>query len=240
MSATYYGVKKGKDGDAIYTNWTNANRAMHKQKGSKVRKFSDLDECRAFLGHPEMEVKEEEPPKKKHRPTHIYTDGGCLNNGTEDARAGIGVYFGADSDQNLALRLPGPKQSNQRAELMAAWLGVMGCDPYRPGQPLPEPQIIHTDSKYTIKCVTDWMPAWLELDEASRAMKDNWDLIHCLYVALQDRPHVSLEYIKAHAGLPGNEEADDLATQGLHSRIYPTVRNTVRNKPDKEQDDNNY
>jgi len=214
-----YAVKNGHDGDAIYPNWTMANRALYKKKGSKVRKYVDLEGCYEFLGRDDITVTDTEPPKKKFCSAAIYTDGGCINNGTEDAQAGIGVYYGLDSKQNIAMRLPGPKQSNQRAELMAAWLGVMGCEMWKPGKDMPPPQVIRTDSKYTIKSVTEWMPKWLELDSDTRRSKDNWDIIHCLYIALQDRPHVKLEYIKAHDGNYGNEEADQLATMGIHTCV---------------------
>ncbi|XP_030044630.1 ribonuclease H1 [Microcaecilia unicolor] len=46
----------------------------------------------------------------------VYTDGCCANNGRNDARAGIGVYWGPGHPSNVAERLPG-RQTNQRAEI---------------------------------------------------------------------------------------------------------------------------
>jgi ribonuclease HI len=49
----------------------------------------------------------------------VYTDGACKGNGkTADAIAGVGAYFGPNDPRNISEPLPGPKQTNQRAELM--------------------------------------------------------------------------------------------------------------------------
>ncbi|KAF9783300.1 hypothetical protein BJ322DRAFT_1069957 [Thelephora terrestris] len=49
----------------------------------------------------------------------VYTDGSCINNGTDDAIAGSGVWYGPQDTRNLAIRVPGKKQSNQVGELLA-------------------------------------------------------------------------------------------------------------------------
>ena len=49
--------------------------------------------------------------------TVIYTDGSCKNNGKIGSTAGIGVFFGENDERNLSEKLPGPVQTNQRAEL---------------------------------------------------------------------------------------------------------------------------
>ena len=46
-----------------------------------------------------------------------YTDGSCIGNGTSNARAGVGVYFGPGDDRNISERLEGSNQTNNRAEL---------------------------------------------------------------------------------------------------------------------------
>ena len=48
----------------------------------------------------------------------VYTDGACLNNGLENAIAGIGIYFGEDDIRNVSRNING-KQSNNIAELQA-------------------------------------------------------------------------------------------------------------------------
>ncbi|KXS21183.1 hypothetical protein M427DRAFT_51444 [Gonapodya prolifera JEL478] len=50
------------------------------------------------------------------RNTFVDADGCCLGNGTNNARAGIGVYFGPNDSRNVGAPLYGT-QTNQRAEL---------------------------------------------------------------------------------------------------------------------------
>ena len=48
----------------------------------------------------------------------VYTDGACINNGSDNAIAGIGIYFGEDDERNVSKQVIG-KQSNNVAELQA-------------------------------------------------------------------------------------------------------------------------
>ncbi|KAJ3009913.1 UNVERIFIED_CONTAM: Ribonuclease H1, partial [Siphonaria sp. JEL0065] len=48
----------------------------------------------------------------------IYTDGACGGNGKRNARGGIGVFFGEGDTRNISEPLPGPVQTNNRAELL--------------------------------------------------------------------------------------------------------------------------
>ncbi len=50
----------------------------------------------------------------------VYSDGASRGNGTSHAKAGVGVFFGPDDSRNVCEPLPGPVQTNQRAEIMAA------------------------------------------------------------------------------------------------------------------------
>ncbi|KAF6765708.1 hypothetical protein DFP72DRAFT_798205, partial [Ephemerocybe angulata] len=49
----------------------------------------------------------------------LYTDGSCLDNGTDDARCGSGIWYGPDDPRNRALRVVLPAQSNNVGELVA-------------------------------------------------------------------------------------------------------------------------
>jgi len=52
------------------------------------------------------------------------TDGSSLNNGTMHARAGCGVCFMGEHTHAIAARLPGPTQTNNRAEIWAFHLAM--------------------------------------------------------------------------------------------------------------------
>ncbi|EGT42974.1 hypothetical protein CAEBREN_03185 [Caenorhabditis brenneri] len=49
----------------------------------------------------------------------VYTDGACIDQGTKNARAGYGVFWGDGNKNNCKGRVTGPQDSN-RAELRAA------------------------------------------------------------------------------------------------------------------------
>ena len=48
----------------------------------------------------------------------VFTDGSCSMNGTSNAKAGIGIYFGKNDIRNVSQRIKG-KQTNNTAELSA-------------------------------------------------------------------------------------------------------------------------
>ena len=67
--------------------------------------------------------------------------------------AGYGVWFGALHPLNISTPLPGPVQTNNRAELTAC-LEALGA------VPLSQPLCIITDSKYVYDGVTAYMHHW--------------------------------------------------------------------------------
>ncbi|SPO26060.1 related to Ribonuclease H [Ustilago trichophora] len=149
----------------------------------------------------------------------VYCDGACLHNGRNGASAGWGVYF-EDPDLshlNESCRLSGEIQTNQRAELMAM-IRAAELSP-RDGRRI----IIRTDSMYSINTVTEWLPKWERNGwrNARGQPVSNQDLIKRLdYELYQHTPEPILEYVEAHSGLAGNEEADRLAREGARLTYY--------------------
>lgn len=85
----------------------------------------------------------------------IFTDGACSNNGrSEDARAGIGVYWPDNESNNISERLEG-RQTNQRAEIVAARTGI---DQAR-AQGYKDVTVM-TDSNYVKNAAESWIPKW--------------------------------------------------------------------------------
>ena len=61
-----------------------------------------------------------DPPPIPSCQEYVYTDGSCLSNGiSTDAKAGVGVYWGQDSEYNVSSTMENGAQTNSRAELMA-------------------------------------------------------------------------------------------------------------------------
>lgn len=142
--------------------------------------------------------------------TSIYTDGSSLNNGSDGAVAGYGIYFGPGDVRNSANRLAGPKQTNQRAELTAIVKALTRC-------PEEEDVAIHTDSQYSINCFTVWHHAWSKngWKNSKKQPVENRDLIQAgLDIMASRKGKTRLIKVKAHVGILGNEMADRLANEG--------------------------
>jgi len=83
----------------------------------------------------------------------VYTDGSCLQNGTDNTRSGGGVWFTDDHPLNRAIRVPGHDQSNQVGELAAVVVALKST-------PQNADLTIVTDSQYVITCLTNALPQW--------------------------------------------------------------------------------
>ena len=131
----------------------------------------------------------------------IYTDGSCLSNPGPGGWAAILQWQGNERE------LTGSEleTTNNRMELMAA---IKGLDAVK------RPMIIelHTDSRYVMNGVTDWMPRWKAngWKTAARKAVANQDLWGKLDRAVT-RHDVHWHWVKGHAGDPLNERCDSLA-----------------------------
>ena len=118
----------------------------------------------------------------------------------------------ADHIRNLAEPLLG-KQTNNRAELTALKRALSIA-------PMNRTVCIHTDSQYSIDCVTKWFPGWEKRGWKNAQGKDveNKDVIQEILNIIDDRHRcrskTTFEKVKGHAGFPENEEADRLAVAG--------------------------
>ena len=135
----------------------------------------------------------------------VYTDGSCSGNGTEEARAGSGVWYGPDDTRNLAVRVPGIRQTNQIGELLAILLAVKNT----PGN---QPLRIKTDSRFAMDGLTKFAPEWEAKDWIGVT---HGRIFKCTTAWLRARTaNTTLEWVKGHAGIEGNECADQLAAEG--------------------------
>ena len=147
----------------------------------------------------------------------IYTDGSAYSNGYEGAVAGIGVWFGSETDpRNLACPLTIGEPTNQNAELQAMFVAAeYGGRALAAG--LAQEVNIYTDSQYAINCVTVWIESW----RRNHWMTSNRTPVkHRIWIeAIRDiidthQPHLSLHKVKGHSGHIGNDWADLFANLG--------------------------
>ncbi|KAK0492505.1 ribonuclease H-like domain-containing protein, partial [Armillaria luteobubalina] len=67
-------------------------------------------------------------------PQTVYTDGGCTNNGDENAVASAGVWFGPNDARNKSIRIPKSlgKLTNQLGEITGAYVATKKADETQP------------------------------------------------------------------------------------------------------------
>lgn len=138
----------------------------------------------------------------------VYMDGSCKNNGSVNAIAGAGVWFGPNDDQNLAVCLPEVlPQSNNAGEAAAILLAV---------QTTPPEVYLHikSDSQLIINNVTKLLTT---REDEGWIGNVNKVLMKALVAQLRRRKGITLfEKVKGHAGIEGNEGADRLANTGAN------------------------
>jgi ribonuclease HI len=135
----------------------------------------------------------------------IYTDGACSGN---PGPGGWGVVIECDG---IVKEMSGGEaaSTNNRMELMAA-IRALGALTKRCHVRL------HTDSTYVRDGITTWIHNWKKRGWKTSARKPvkNEDLWRELDAAAQEQD-VEWIWVKAHAGNPGNERADELARRGV-------------------------
>ena len=130
-----------------------------------------------------------------------HTDGACLGN---PGPGGWGVLL---AFQGRERELSGGEAdtTNNRMELMAAIMALETLT--RPCQVR-----LRTDSQYVRQGITEWMPRWIQRGwrTAGGGAVKNRNLWERLAQAAA-RHQVQWEWVRGHAGDPGNERVDTLA-----------------------------
>ncbi|KAF3981633.1 MAG: ribonuclease HI [Methylococcales symbiont of Hymedesmia sp. n. MRB-2018] len=138
----------------------------------------------------------------------IYTDGACKGN---PGPGGWGVLLQYKSTKK---ELYGGEQetTNNRMELMAA---IMALETLKK----PSTVLLHTDSKYVLQGITEWIDNWKKRGWKTVAKKPvkNDDLWRRLDSAIT-RHKIDWILVKGHSGNVGNEKADRLANKGVPGR----------------------
>lgn len=131
----------------------------------------------------------------------VHTDGACLGN---PGPGGWGVLL---RWRGIERELAGgePASTNNRMELMAAIAAL---------EILREPcdVVLHTDSQYVRKGITEWMSNWVRRGWKTSGgdpvkNRDLWERLH----SAAQRHTVDWRWVKGHSGDPDNERVDQMA-----------------------------
>lgn len=83
---------------------------------------------------------------------------------------------------------------------------------------------IYTDSQLCVNTCTLWAKDWEARGwKRKKGEIKNLELVRELYGILEERPELTLEWIRAHSGTRWNEYADSLATAYRRSEAIPRI-----------------
>ncbi len=134
---------------------------------------------------------------------HVFTDGACSGN---PGPGGWGALIRAGGHEK-ELSGGDPHTTNNRMELTAAIRALQALT--RPCK-----VVLHTDSQYVVKGITEWLPGWKRRGWKNSQNKpvENKELWEELDAAT--KPHkIDWVWVKGHAGHAENERVDKLAVK---------------------------
>lgn len=139
----------------------------------------------------------------------IYTDGACKGNPGPGGWGALLKWNGHERE----LFGGDLSTTNNRMELLAVIEALRAVK-------RPVPVVVHTDSQYVHRGVTEWLQNWKARGwkTADRKPVKNEDLWRTLD-ALVPLHQVTWRWVRGHAGHPENERADALANRGVPQRL---------------------
>ena len=233
----FYAVKSGRT-PGIYVTWKDCEKQVKGFKGAVFKKFDNKELANNFINDdvnnnvnndvndnvftPEINNEIELPSNfANNKINYVYTDGSCVNNGKENAKAGMGIFFSEDKHAPISQKLDENiyKQTNNTAELLAIITTLEIINSEFPGEYF----VIFTDSKYSMLCAGSY---------GKRMHSKNWcediknkelvEKLYKLYNINKNSQYTFLQHIYSHTGNQdehslGNEQADRLAYDSLNS-----------------------
>lgn len=138
----------------------------------------------------------------------IYTDGACKGN---PGPGGWGVLLRSSDGTEKELFGGERETTNNRMEMMAVIQALSALK-------RPCAVVLHLDSQYVLKGITEWLVGWKAKGwkTAAKQPVKNVDLWQQLDQLVSHNGHrIDWRWVKGHAGDPGNERADALANRGV-------------------------
>jgi exonuclease III/ribonuclease HI len=183
-------------------NWVRFERSL-------ITAESTTDAFRVFTeGSENNEAPQPSLPLIERELIIVGTDGSCINNGEDCARAGAGVFVGTDSEYNRAIKVPqSVPQTNQTGELLAV---------AEVGKSLPKSAdiFIEIDSTYAKNAATTLRQ---KMEDNGYIGTANREVIEHMIANLRSRTGATLfKWVKGHTGVHRNEGADHMAAMGAN------------------------
>lgn len=230
--SNFYAVYSGRV-PGIYYTWDECKEQVNGFKKPQYKKFTNYNDALQYMKDPNSLPKSSTQSQtvgpssfvgnsNASNTTEIYTDGACLYNGSPQAKAGIGIFFGDGSPRNVSDPVPNGLveadcyPTNQLAELYAISRAMEIC--IADASIRNSNIIIYTDSKYGINCLTRWITAWEKnhwiLSSSGKPVKHQ-NLLKCMKIQMSQLC-ITFQHVLGHKGIYGNEMADKLACSGAN------------------------
>jgi ribonuclease HI len=155
--------------------------------------------------------------------TKLYTDGACSGN---PGPGGWGVVVCFDDGSIHELGGYDRATTNNRMEMQAAIDALNFFADWEQTDPC----VLHTDSEYLIKGITQWVKGWRKKGWKTAAGKpvlnqDLWETLDRLnqQIQFQTKVAVTWQYVRGHSGNEGNERCDEIA-RSFAARQAPQLR----------------
>jgi ribonuclease HI len=158
------------------------------------------------------------------RPILAFADGACSGN---PGPGGWGLILVTPDGQVTELGGHEPDTTNNRMELTAVGRALRHLE-HTPG-----PLLIHSDSTYVIQGITRWVHGWRQrgwktAQGTEVANAAYWRRLMALLAQRKEAfppeaAAVEWRYVRGHAGVPGNERADEIAvafSRGQRVKLY--------------------
>lgn len=159
--------------------------------------------------------------------TVVFTDGSARRN---PGPGGWAAIVATPDGEVVELGGGAAHTTNNKMELLGA-IRALEHLRGRPGRVL-----IHTDSTYLINGITKWIQSWRRKGWKTAGGGDvlNRDLWERLSELVGERgrgDRVEWRHVRGHAGIPGNERADEIATTFADGEPTPLYRGSGRAYP---------
>ena len=147
-------------------------------------------------------------PSTTAQVTEIYTDGACSGN---PGPGGWGTRIEFNNGQVHELGDSEANSTNNRMEMQAAIAALEYLRDWQKQSGQSDTIILHTDSQYVIKGITQWIKGWKRKGWKNAQGKpvlnqDLWQTMDKL-----NGLDVRWQYVRGHAGNAGNERCDQIA-----------------------------
>jgi ribonuclease HI len=147
---------------------------------------------------------------KESNTVTIFTDGSSRGNPGPGGWAVIVHYDGKVQELGNSERLT----TNNKMELTAALKALNFLESKKVAV---QKIKIHTDSSYLIQGITKWVKGWIRNDWMTATKEpvsnqDIWQDLIAVVEKLEEQADLNWVHIQGHAGIPGNERCDEIAT----------------------------